>query len=176
MVGLSCLGLVGWKFMQGGDGSDVFRRVVTIKFFTQDLMQQGLILAYLYSWYNDGGLRCQLCLFDVQHCDDEYAFHFGNLVLIGCTLFSSVCNQLLISAKNKKYYDEDEEVLVCFVRTAMLAASILPFTTGILTMQSHLLRLGPWTIMAAGCLCAMGWLVVFCVICLPICSFLDEDF
>lgn len=37
-------------------------------------------MLYLLGWYEEDGLRCQLCLFHPQHCEDEDAFGLVNSV------------------------------------------------------------------------------------------------
>ena len=36
------------------------------------------IVLYLLGWYEADGLRCQLCLFHPQHCEDEHPFRLAN--------------------------------------------------------------------------------------------------
>ena len=43
-------------------------RLVFLKFLFQDFPQQVLLQWYFNIWYQDDGLRCQMCLFDSQYC------------------------------------------------------------------------------------------------------------
>ena len=45
-----------------------FYTIMLSKFLLQDLPMQFVIATFLYGWYGKAGLRCQLCLFDADHC------------------------------------------------------------------------------------------------------------
>ncbi|CAE8720062.1 unnamed protein product [Polarella glacialis] len=83
-------------FRANQPGSRRFHSVVFAKFLLQDAPQQICVVLYLFGWYEAAGLRCQLCLFEPQHCGYEDPFHFGNTVALSCLLLSSLANQLLI--------------------------------------------------------------------------------
>ncbi|CAJ1408232.1 unnamed protein product [Effrenium voratum] len=60
--------VVMWRFFFFVDTGKLLSRVIVVKFILQDFPQQICIAAYLYAWYADNGLRCQMCLFHPNHC------------------------------------------------------------------------------------------------------------
>merc|ERR1712046_115954 len=106
-----------------------FHLVVVAKFLLQDVPQQVCVILYLLGWYEAEGLRCQLCLFDMDHCGVEEPFHFANAIAFGCVLLSSVANQLLVRPIIKKRYTEDDICMHWVVRGGGACLATLPFTT-----------------------------------------------
>lgn len=149
----------------GGYG---FHCVLVAKFLTMDIPQQVCIVLYLLGWYNSQGLRCQLCLFHPDHCEDEHPFRFANSAAILCTLLSSVANQLIVGPSKRRMSEED----ICmqqFTRGAMACVSVLPFTTGIYYANSALLSTPMLDQVLVFVPCALGWfsvgvLVLSCII------------
>merc|ERR1711904_298924 len=105
--------VTGHRFYFYVESGKLLSRVIAVKFLAQDFPQQLCIVAYLYGWYAENGLRCQMCLFHPQHCDDEHPLHFANLLVCIFTLLSACSNQLLLQAKSKKCDEEEECFLAC---------------------------------------------------------------
>lgn len=137
-------------------------RIVTIKFFIQDIPQQIVIVAYLYAWYAPNGLRCQMCLFHTLSCDDEYPLHYTNLMVCIFTVLSACSGQMLLQAKQRPKTEEDELFLGC-ARFSMFSVSVLPFSTGILCLMSPLLHLrSPQVYFLTAVPTIVGWGTVLC--------------
>lgn len=70
----------------GFSSANVLKRsydsMINLKTWTRKfrLGQEVCIVLYLLGWYEEDGLRCQLCLFHPQHCEDEDAFGLVNSV------------------------------------------------------------------------------------------------
>lgn len=111
-VSLVCAWVVSRRFLLVAETGKLLRRLVVVKFLIQDIPQQFCIMAYLYGWYSNNGLRCQMCLFHPAHCDDEHPLHWSNSMLLLFTAMSACSNQLLLHIRGKKY-DEDEDLFGC---------------------------------------------------------------
>mmetsp|Transcript_104399 Transcript_104399/g.196524 ORF Transcript_104399/g.196524 Transcript_104399/m.196524 type:complete len:529 (+) Transcript_104399:68-1654(+) len=156
--------LVGYFFQK--EVGFCFHTIVMFKFFLVDVPQQACVVLYLLGWYEAEGLRCQLCLFHPQHCEEEHPFRLANSIAFACTVLSGLVNQLIIRPVWKRHYTEEDECLQVFVRIGMASVSILPFTTGVYYTTSALL----YSPVAAQVFffvpCCMGWftvaLVLFC--------------
>ncbi|CAE8605147.1 unnamed protein product, partial [Polarella glacialis] len=118
-------------FRANQPGSRRFHSVVFAKFLLQDAPQQICVVLYLFGWYEAAGLRCQLCLFEPQHCGYEDPFHFGNTVALSCLLLSSLANQLLIRPTVRRKYTEDDICMHYWIRIGGTCVATLPFTTGL---------------------------------------------
>lgn len=152
------------------EGGKLLSRVIAVKFLVQDFPQQLLIVSYLYGWYAQNGLRCQMCLFHPQHCDTEHPLHFNNLLVCIFTLLSASSNQLLLQAKSKKY-DEEEECFLWFARGAIFSVSVLPFSTGLFFLASSLLHLRSALVyLVSGIPTLIGWSTLFCVPMFTLCE------
>lgn len=174
-MSLLCYGLILRRFVFFVSSSKLFSRVVALKLVFQDFPQQICVAAYLYAWYSDNGLRCQMCLFHPRLCEEEHPLHFANMMLCVSLMVSAATNQLLLQAKAKAYgYDEEDECFICCARLGMFSVSILPFATAILFLSGPLLHLRSVVVY---CIFAvptvMGWGALVCV---PMMSCCDDDF
>jgi len=152
------------------ESGKLMSRVVAFKFIAQDFPQQLCIVFYLYGWYAQNGLRCQMCLFHPEHCDDEHPLHFFNLLVCIFTLLSATSNQLLLQAKSK-HYDEEEEFFLVFARSAIFSVSILPFSSGMFFLSASLFHLrSPLVYLITGIPALVGWGALFCVPTMTLCE------
>jgi len=173
VISLAALVLMARRFLLYVEGGKLLSRLIIAKFLVQDFPQQLCIVAYIYGWYADNGLRCQMCLFHPDHCDDEYPLHWGNLMLCLFTLLSASANQLILQVKPSRHYDEDAEFFACLFRFSLISVSTLPFSTGMLVMSSAVLHLrSPLVFMVCGLPCLLGWSMLLC---LPMGVICDED-
>ncbi|CAE7571088.1 gpr180 [Symbiodinium pilosum] len=164
LVQLVLAGVVLRRFFLFVDTGKLLSRVIVFKFFAQDFPQQMCIAAYLYAWYAENGLRCQMCLFHPSHCDDQHPLHSTNLLVCLFTLLSAVANQLLFQARLKPGYDSEDECVVCFFRFVMVSVSILPFTTAMCMLSAVLLHLKSVLIyFLIGVPTVLGWGTIVCV-------------
>jgi len=152
-----------------------FHMVVLAKFFLQDTPQQICIVLYLLGWYEANGLRCQMCLFDPQHCVMEHPFHIANLVVITCVFLSSMANQLLIRPAFKKTYTEDDICVQYCIRIGMGCIAVLPFTTGAVCASGSLLSMPTTFHILCAIPCGIGWISLVCGVCFPVMVCCDED-
>lgn len=158
MVQLLLAGVVLRRFFLFVDTGKLLSRVIVFKFFVQDFPQQMCIAAYLYAWYAENGLRCQMCLFHPSHCDDQHPLHSTNLLVCLFTLLSAVANQLLLQARLKPGYDSEDECVLCFFRFVMLSVSILPFSTAMCMLSAIMLHLkSPLIYFMLGVPTVLGW-------------------
>lgn len=174
VVQILLVGLVLRRFWLYVDTGKLLSRVIVLKFFFQDFPQQMCIIAYLYAWYASNGLRCQMCLFHPDHCDDQHPLHTTNLLVCVFTLLSAAANQLLIQAKMRRDYDSEDECVLCFFRFVMLSVSILPFTTAVFALSAFLLHLRSVLVyFVAGIPTILGWGTLVCV---PVFACCDDEF
>eukprot|EP00927_Polykrikos_kofoidii_P044026 TRINITY_DN38116_c0_g1_i1.p1 TRINITY_DN38116_c0_g1~~TRINITY_DN38116_c0_g1_i1.p1 ORF type:complete len:508 (-),score=69.04 TRINITY_DN38116_c0_g1_i1:287-1810(-) len=167
-------GVVLHRFFFYIDGGKLVSRIIAIKFLLQDMPQQLCIVAYLYAWFADNGLRCQMCLFHPTHCDDQYPLHSTNLLLCIFTMLSASANQLLVQAKMRRYRDEEDECFMWIIRAAMLSVSILPFCTAVFVLSSTVLHLrSPFIYFIFGLPTVLGWGALVCVPAFVCCD--DDD-
>eukprot|EP00439_Symbiodinium_sp_Y106_P039513 s3687_g4.t2 len=147
-----------------------FQAIILVKLVVMDVPQQVCIVLYLLGWYEQEGLRCQLCLFHPQHCEPEHPFRLANSAAFLCTLLSSVVNQIIIGP-SQKHKASGEPGAEWIVRIGLLCVSILPFTTGVYWSTSALV----WTPVLARILfflpCVIGWFCIFATVlsCLVAC-------
>lgn len=150
--------LVGYCFQK--EVGFCFHAIVIAKFLMVDVPQQACIVLYLLGWYESEGLRCQLCLFHPQHCEEEHPFRLANSIAFTCTVLSALVNQLIVRPVWKRHYDEEDECFQVFVRIGMASISILPFTTGVYSCTSALLYSPVVAQVFFFFPCAMGWFTV----------------
>jgi len=176
ILGGGAVYLVQKECLSGGAklGGKRFHAIVLGKFIVQDIPQQVCIVLYVLGWYEAAGLRCQMCLFDPQHCTPEHPFHFSNAVAFLCVLLSSMSNQLLVRPVLKKEYSEDDICAQYAVRIGSLCVATLPFSTGICWASSSVLSMSLLLHVLIALPCAVGWLTFLSCICVPIVSFCDE--
>merc|ERR1711972_631942 len=156
------------------EGGKLLSRLIAIKFLMQDAPQQICIVLYMHAWYSQNGLRCQMCLFHPQHCDNEYPLHWTSAMLCLFTLLSACSNQLLIQVRSKKTYDEEEECFQCIVRFALASVSTLPFTTaGVFFAHSLLHTRSVLAYFILGIPTIVGW---SSLVCLPMAAACDEEY
>mmetsp|Transcript_22306 Transcript_22306/g.51053 ORF Transcript_22306/g.51053 Transcript_22306/m.51053 type:complete len:453 (+) Transcript_22306:137-1495(+) len=148
-------------------GGRRFHMIVLGKFMLQDFPQQACIVLYILGWYEASGLKCQMCLFDPQHCSDEHPFHFSNAVACLCVLLSSISNQLLVKPVLKKEYPEDDVWLRGFLRLGGLCLATLPFSTGICYASPSVLPMSVASHVLFALPCAIGWLAFSVCVCIP---------
>jgi len=172
LVQLALGGLVLYRFYFFVESGKLLSRVIALKFIVQDFPQQLCIVAYLYGWYANDGLRCQMCLFHPAHCDAEYPLHWSNLLVCIFTLLSSCANQMLVQIKLKKY-DEEEECLLMMARGAVFSISVLPFSTALFFLSQSMLHLHSVIIyFSSGIPTFVGWGTLLCAPTIVMC---DED-
>jgi len=155
-------------------GTYRFHLVVAAKFLLQDLPQQACIVLYLYGWYEASGLRCQLCMFNAEHCGAEHPFHATNALAFACVLLSSVANQALVRPVSKGSFTEDDICLQYTIRIGGLCFSVLPFTTGMCWASRSYLPLPVVFHFIFGVPCAIGWLTVALLFCFPLVVCCDD--
>lgn len=126
-VSMVLIGIVFWRFYYYVDSCRLLRRVICVKLIAQDLPQQICVVAYLYAWYATNGLRCQMCLFYVEHCEVEHPLHTGNLLLLLFTALSACSNQVLLQARDGMDDVFDVFCLVV-VRVMLFSISVLPLS------------------------------------------------
>eukprot|EP00811_Abedinium_folium_P033693 NODE_6637_length_1653_cov_5.816514.p1 GENE.NODE_6637_length_1653_cov_5.816514~~NODE_6637_length_1653_cov_5.816514.p1 ORF type:complete len:484 (-),score=111.56 NODE_6637_length_1653_cov_5.816514:202-1584(-) len=145
-------------------------RIVVLKFLLQDFPLQVIVVAYLYGWYGSNGLRCQMCLFHADHCDDEHPLHWSNLMLCVFTVLSAASCQLLLQTKNMAM-NEDDEFFICFSRFSIFSVTVVPFSTGLLFLSGSLLHIrSVWVYISAGIITMFGWSTLVCVPCYYCCD------
>jgi len=170
MVSIATFAVMLHRFYFYIEGGKLLARVIAVKFLVQDFPQQFCIAAYLYGWYANNGLRCQMCLFHPSHCDDEHPLHTFNALVCIFTLLSATSNQLLLQAKAKKY-DDEEECFLWFARGAIFSVSVLPFATAMCLLSSSLLHFRSviFTVLA-GVTTLVGWGTLMCVPMFALCE------
>ncbi|CAK9069754.1 Integral membrane protein [Durusdinium trenchii] len=174
LVQLSLAVLVLRRFFLFVDTGKLLSRVIVLKFVLQDFPQQLCIAAYLYAWYADNGLRCQMCLFHPNHCDEQHPLHSTNFFVCLFTLLSAIANQMLLQAKLKRGYDSEDECVLCFFRFVMLSVSTLPFSTAMCFLSALLLHLKSVAIYFMSAIPAiLGWGALICV---PLFVCCEEEF
>lgn len=172
MVSIATTSVVFHRFYFYVEAGKLLSRIIAVKFVIQDFPQQMCIAFYLYGWYAQDGLRCQMCLFHPEHCDDEYPLHWNNLMVCVFTLLSACSNQLLLQAKNKKY-DEEDECMLFLARGAIFSVSVLPFSTAFFFLSFTLLNIrSVWALIVAGIPTLIGW---WACLAMPMFALCDED-
>lgn len=155
--------------------SQRFHAVVLAKFILQDVPQQVCFVLYIFGWYEAGGLRCQLCLFDAKHCSEEDAFHFSNIVTAACILASSVANQLLIRPVRKRRYSEDDVCMQLWIRVGGTCVASMPFTTGLCLSSRSLVSEPALVHLLFAIPCLLGWLSISGFCCLGLLIACDDE-
>ena len=145
-----------------------FHFAVIAKFVLCDMPQQIGAVLYLLGWFEAEGLRCQLCLFDVAYCAEEHPLQATNVVAMGCMFFSSIANQLLIRAVDRKIYTELDVCWNGLVRVALASISTLPFTTGVFMASGSLLSMPTLFHAAVAFPCYVGWCIVAGMLSFPL--------
>lgn len=147
----------------GNISGNHFQTVILIKLLVMDIPQQICIVLYLLGWYEADGLRCQLCLFHPQHCEDEHPFRLANSVAFLCTLLSSVTNQIILGPG--KTSNAEDACGYWIIRIGLICVSILPFTTGVYWATSALLTLPTLVKVFVFLPCVFGWFsVIACLL------------
>jgi len=164
------------KAQAAGKSDFRFHIIVVAKFLLQDVPQQLCIVLYLFGWYEYYGLRCQFCLFHPEHCGYENPFHTVNLVALTCTLLSSLSNQLLIRPVFKKVYTEDDICIQYCLRIGGICLSTLPFTSGMCWASANLVPFPRLTRVLFVMPCAIGWVTLAIVVCLPVLECCEDDY
>eukprot|EP00928_Gymnodinium_smaydae_P055904 TRINITY_DN39372_c0_g1_i1.p1 TRINITY_DN39372_c0_g1~~TRINITY_DN39372_c0_g1_i1.p1 ORF type:complete len:518 (-),score=91.52 TRINITY_DN39372_c0_g1_i1:75-1628(-) len=173
LVSLVVVGIVLPRFYYYVEGGKILSRIIALKFVAQDIPQQLCIVGYLYAWYASNGLRCQMCLFHPSHCDSEHPLNWTNLLVCLFTMVSACSNQLLLQAKLKRNYSDEDECFAWFTRFALFSVSILPFSTAIVLLSASLLHLRSVLIyIGFGIPMFVGFASVLCV---PLFACCDED-
>jgi len=173
LVSVSSFVLMLYRFWFYIEGGKLLSRLIAFKFVVQDFPQQLCVVAYLYGWYASNGLRCQMCLFHPDHCDDEHPLHSSNFLMCTFTLLSAVSNQLLLQPKAKRY-DEEEECCLWCTRGVFFSMSVLPFSTAIFFLSGPLLHLRSSVVyVVAGIPTLVGWGTLLCV---PMFTLCDDEF
>ena len=149
-----------------------FYSILLGKFLFQDLPLQFVVATFIYGWYGQGGLRCQLCLFDPTHCSDESAINSANLPVILLSMISALCTQTILQPSDYDVMDEEEQCIWGCLRFGSLSASILPMMTVIIFCVP--LALPKIAIFAISIFVAFGWLFCCCCTCIPVVAALDE--
>ena len=71
------------------------------KFILVDFPVQIALVNYLLSWYDRSGVRCQMCLFDLEHCHADNLWHLGNIAVILFILGSAGLTMMLLMKYHK---------------------------------------------------------------------------
>jgi hypothetical protein len=166
--------VVGWYGSRRLPMGLNFHYVVAAKWALQDLPLQVVTLLYIYRWFDAAGERCQLCLFDEQHCEALSPFHFSNALLVATVLASSVVNQLLVRAKFDRN-DEDQWFAVYGARMAVGTVSVLPFTTAMVVFNNSLLANASLWHSLFIVPCIAGWVSLVCLVCFPLAIVIDDQ-
>jgi len=173
LVSLASTCLMLRRFLYFVEGGKLLSRLIVVKFLVQDLPQQLCIAIYFYSWYAKNGLRCQMCLFLPEHCDEENPLHWANFMLCAITLLSACSTQGLLQDKVRRR-SEDDELFQVFVRVAALCVCTLPFSTSLIILSSCIPQLRSASMyMMAGVPCVLGWGTLLCV---PMAATCEEEF
>jgi len=144
-----------------------FHCVVIAKFLVVDLLQQLCAVVYLLAWYEADGLRCQLCLFTPDRCEDASPFGPTMMGALTCMVLSALSNQVLVGSPDGETFsreqlrqDSEGACMRTFARILAGSVSVLPLTTG--TFYA-----GPALLMAPTCVqvvllvpCILGWMTV----------------
>jgi hypothetical protein len=181
ILGSAIVTALVWAWFSGrrlgeGVGALKFHYLVAAKGVVQDIPLQGLILWYIFSWYEGaGGERCQLCILDVRHCEHMTPFHLSTFSLIFVVLCSAISNQFLFSTDPAQLRTEDDQGFVVFVRIMLGCVMILPFSTAMVAFNGSLVDL-PGLVHTVFLLpCFAGWVAFFSLLCFPIASLVDDD-
>jgi len=172
LLSCSLTGFVLYRFYFYVESGKLLSRTIGLKFILNDWPQQVCIVAYIYGWYAKNGLRCQMCLFHPMHCDPETPLHWTNFLVCVFTVLSASSNQLLLQAKVRKRYDEEDECCNACFRILLFSISALPFTTAIYLFPfwfpkgSHMIL----TLIMAGIPMVVGWFGVLCGPMLAVCG------
>jgi len=171
IVSLCLVWVILHRFYFYVEGGKLLRRVIALKFFMQDIPQQMCIVAYLYAWYGRNGLRCQMCLFHLAHCDAEDPLHLTNALVVFFTVASACSNQILIQAKVRGSRYEEDECFKWLARFWLASLSILPFSTAVCVLSSGLRQvrsLLAYIVFGIPTLC--GWSAFVCIPCFLCCD------
>lgn len=170
IVQIACVVLIFYRYYYQVEGSRLFVRILFLKFVFQDFPQQITMVSYLYNWYAEDGLRCQLCLFHPAHCISQYPLHTSNLIACLFCLVSAGSSQMFLQVS---YKTADEDDAICFAcgRLVLLSVSILPFSTAVFFLSSTMLHLGSSLIYVLFVLFTVcGWSAVCCIPMLSLCE------
>lgn len=137
----------------------LFRLVVLAKFILQDVPVQVCMVLYLFGWYGSSGWRCQLCLFQPQHCGDEEPFSALNLAALAGAVGSAMSPQALIRPLRRKPFTEEQIFLQLLMRVGGTCVAVLPFTTAACMMYGNN---ASWPHMLLALPCALGWVLLPC--------------
>jgi len=163
IIQILCVSLVFYRYFFQIEGSRLFIRILFFKFLLQDFPQQITMIIYIYNWYAQDGLRCQMCIFHPVHCYDQYPLHFSNAIACMCVLVSSASSQMFLQIK---YENQDDDDAICYAcgRMVILAVSILPFSTAVFLLSSTILHLGSGLVYVIFVLLTIyGWSAICCV-------------
>jgi len=120
-------------------------------------------------------MRCQLCIFDPEHCHLKYQYplHPSNLIACFLILASSASIQMFIQVHTRAIRDDDDALCFFCGRLIMLSLCILPFSTGVLFASHNALHLGSLIVYVILVLLAViGWGSICCT---PLFAMLDDD-
>lgn len=143
-----------------------FHGVVLVKFLFVDVAQQACIVLYLLRWFEEDGMRCQLCLFHPGRCDEAHPFKPTTLASLACAVLSSLSNQLLVSpaklrpGKASAAQETEDACWQACARFAAACVSTLPVTTAAFFASPALLEVPVLVQFASVLPCAVGWLTV----------------
>lgn len=150
-----------------------FHCIVIAKFFAVDILQQVCIVLYLLDWFEENGLRCQLCLFHPGHCDKPHPFHATTLGAVLCLLANSLSHQLLVKPSRPAgtkgdavSHGEHAVQMQMFGRLIAACLAILPLTTSVYFASGALLDAPMLVKIVVTFPCAVGWFAVMCILCL----------
>jgi len=162
------------RFFSSVEVGKLLSRMIIFKLLFQDLPQQVCIVAYLHAWYSPNGMRCQMCLFHPSHCDNGFALNWTVFMVCVITVLSSCANQILLQAKVRQRYFDDEECFQYFMRAVIFSVSVLPFSTGVFVLSRSVLNVKSAIVLfLAGIPALIGWGTVLCV---PVFSLCEDDF
>ncbi|CAD7923843.1 unnamed protein product, partial [Amoebophrya sp. A120] len=133
------------------------------KFAICDFPVQISLVGYFLNWYDRSGMRCQMCLFDVDHCQADYLFHGVNIFVVLFILASAALTSLLLVKYHRdaeKVYTDDEICMIKSLQLGAICVAILPFTTGFLMVSRDQLLFPMLWYAIVGVPCVIGWVCV----------------
>ncbi|CAJ1393200.1 unnamed protein product [Effrenium voratum] len=128
------------------------------------------MVAFFYSWYSMGGLRCQMCLFNAAHCGDWDPLGWENLLLTMVMVLSASSNQLLIRGRNG--LETLDSLMSLMFRSLLFGFSVLPLGTAFYLSALWFHYPGKWSLVIA-CIAGSVPMVlgVFAITCVPLLCF-----
>eukprot|EP00392_Amoebophrya_sp_AT5.2_P008979 g9007.t1 len=148
------------------------------KFVCCDFPVQISLVGYFLNWYDKSGMRCQMCLFDIDHCEVDYLFHGLNVFVVFFILGSAALTSLLLvkyHREHEKVYTDDEICMIKSLQLGAICVAVLPFSTGFLMISRDQLLFPVLSYIVVGIPCVIGWVCVAFLVCYPFLCMMEED-